>query len=66
VPHDIQVDRNLCMGSGQCLMYAPGTFDLDEDSISTVVDPQGDSAADIQVAVDSCPTHAISLTVHSA
>jgi ferredoxin len=65
VPHDIRINRDLCMGSGQCLIYAPATFDLDEESISIVIDPDADSLEDIQVAIDTCPTHAISLVQQS-
>jgi ferredoxin len=61
VARDIRINRDLCMGSGQCLIYAPGTFDLDEESISMVVNPDADTLEDIQVAIDTCPTHAITL-----
>lgn len=61
MPHDIRIDRDRCMGSGQCLIYAPSTFDLDDESISIVVDPAGDPLIDLQVAVDNCPTQAITL-----
>jgi len=36
---EIQIDRNLCMGSGQCVMAAPATFDLDSLSVAIVIDP---------------------------
>lgn len=61
MPHDILIDRDRCMGSGQCLIYAPSTFDLDDESISIVIDPAGDPVSDLQVAVDNCPTQAITL-----
>jgi ferredoxin len=58
---EIHVDRNLCMGSGQCVWYAPNTFDQDDETIAVVIDPDGDPAEKIQTAVDSCPTRAISI-----
>jgi ferredoxin len=58
---EIHVDRNLCMGSGQCVWYAPNTFDQDDETIAVVIDPGGDPAAAIQTAVDSCPTRALSI-----
>jgi ferredoxin len=58
---EIRVDRNLCMGSGQCCWYAPNTFDQDDETIAVVIDPGGDPAAAIRTAVDSCPTRAISI-----
>ncbi|MBL7490030.1 ferredoxin [Frankia sp. AgB1.9] len=57
----ITIDRDLCMGSGQCLIYASNTFDLDDDAIATVVDPDGDSDAELTSAVTGCPTQAISV-----
>ena len=57
---ELHVDREVCMGSGQCLYYAPHTFDQDEDAIAVVVDEQGDPEADVDTAISSCPTHAIS------
>lgn len=49
------------MGSGQCCFYAPNTFDQDDETIATVIDPQGDPAETIQAAVDGCPTRALSI-----
>jgi ferredoxin len=56
------VDRDLCMGSGQCVYYAPNTFDQDDDSIAVVTNPQGDDEQTIEAAVSACPTGALSLT----
>ena len=36
---DIRIDRDACMGSGNCSFWAPGVFDLDDDGIAIVVDP---------------------------
>jgi ferredoxin len=58
---EIRVDRDLCMGSGQCVWYAPNTFDQDDETIAVVIDPGGDPAAAIKTAVDSCPTRALSI-----
>jgi ferredoxin len=57
----IVVDRDRCVGSGNCLYWAPGTFDLDDDGVSTVVDPQGDDEERIRVAAEGCPTRSISV-----
>ena len=57
----IVIDRERCVGSGNCLYWAPGTFDLDDDGVSTVVDPDGDAEERIRVAAEGCPTRAISL-----
>jgi ferredoxin len=56
---ELTVDRDRCMGSGQCTFYAPATFDLDDDSIAFVVDDHGDDADKIRMAIEVCPTRAI-------
>src|SRR5438093_5277180 len=39
---EIHIDREKCMGSGNCSYWAPGVFDLDDDGIAVVVgDPAG-------------------------
>jgi ferredoxin len=55
----LTVDRDRCMGSGQCTFYAPSTFDLDDMSIAIVTDDNGDPDDKIQQAIDVCPTRAI-------
>jgi ferredoxin len=57
----IAVDRELCIGSGNCCFYAPNTFDLDDELKSVVVDPGGDDPADVRAAVEGCPVNAISI-----
>jgi ferredoxin len=57
----IEIDREKCMGSGNCGFWAPGVFDLDDDGIAYVVDPEGDSEDKIRLAVEGCPTQAISI-----
>ncbi|MFC5754456.1 ferredoxin [Actinomadura rugatobispora] len=57
----VVVDRSLCLGSGMCLVYAPHTFEHDEQAKAVVVDQAGDPADDIGTAVDACPTSALSL-----
>jgi ferredoxin len=53
------------MGSGQCCWYAPNTFDQDDETIAIVIDPAGDPAETIQVAVESCPTQALSVVTET-
>jgi ferredoxin len=58
---DIRVNRDLCMGSGQCTIYAPKTFTQDESTIAVVVDPDGSSEAEVRDAISACPTGALSI-----
>ena len=55
----IEVDRALCIGSGDCVDTAPDVFQLDEDDKATVVDPDGASRDDILEAAQNCPVTAI-------
>ena len=53
------VDRDACMGSGNCVFWAPGIFDLDDEGVAAVV---GDLAANeevVRLAATHCPTSAI-------
>jgi ferredoxin len=57
----VSVDREMCMGSGVCIAFAPGTFAHDADTKAIVLDPAGDPVVDIEAAVEGCPTGAIML-----
>jgi ferredoxin len=48
------------MGTGQCTVLAPATFDVDDDAKVVVLDAAGDDLAAIRQAVASCPTGALS------
>ncbi|HET6836157.1 MAG TPA: ferredoxin [Acidimicrobiales bacterium] len=57
----IVVDRERCIGSGNCSFYAPNTFDLDDELKSVVIDPAGDDGADARAAAEGCPVNAITI-----
>ncbi len=63
---DIEIDRDLCMGSGNCVYEAPGTFDLDDDSISYVADAAAASEEQVLAAARKCPARAITIRGHGA
>jgi ferredoxin len=59
----VTVDRSRCIGTGCCAANAPSVFKLDEEKLSTVIDPNGrtmDQASLYAVAKD-CPCAAIVL-----
>jgi ferredoxin len=58
---EIRIDREKCMGSGNCSFWAPATFDLDDEGIATVVDAEGDPDEKIILAAQGCPTQSISV-----
>ena len=57
----IVIDADKCVGSGNCVFWAPNTFDLDDDAKSVVIDPAGDPEDRIRVAAEGCPAAAISV-----
>jgi ferredoxin len=57
----IVVDRDRCIGSGQCTLYASGTFTQDEEAKAVVLDPAGDDPDAIRTAVEACPTRALQI-----
>lgn len=57
------MDRRRCIGTKSCVYAAPGTFQVDEQLISTVIDPEGDPLDAVVEAAESCPTGAISVFV---
>ena len=58
----IVTDRERCIGSGMCSVYAPATFSQDDLAKVVVLDPEGDDLDTIRTAVEACPTRALSLT----
>ena len=59
-----RVDRDVCVGAGQCVLAAPDVFDQsDEDGLSYVLlDPvPAEQAAAVRDAVYRCPARAVSL-----
>jgi ferredoxin len=63
---EVEIDRDVCMGSGNCVYEAPGVFDLDGDSVAFVVDPSGSPEGKIVAAARKCPTHAITVRRNGA
>ena len=59
---EISIDRELCMGSGNCAFWAPGVFDLDDDGIAVVLDPTAQAEDKIVLAAQGCPTQAIAIS----
>lgn len=58
---EISIDRERCMGSGTCIVYAPGTFAHDDETKAIVIDPAGDPIDAIHNAEQACPTSAITV-----
>ena len=63
---DIKIDWDTCMGSGNCMFWAPDTFDLSEDGHAVVVDATATDEERLRIAAQGCPVGAISLWRHGA
>jgi len=55
----IEVDRGLCIGSGDCVDSAPGVFELDSEDKAVILDPDGDPTDMVIDAGSNCPVGAI-------
>ncbi len=55
----VRVDRDLCIGVGNCVAYAPTVFELDEENKAVVLDPASVDDDTLLEAAKSCPESAI-------
>lgn len=59
----IVADRDVCIGSGNCVLSDPGVFDQDDDGVVELLTAEPDSGHDeaVSIAVRRCPSGALSL-----
>jgi ferredoxin len=57
----ITADRERCIGSGMCSVYAAGTFTQDGEAKVVLLDPPGDDPETIRIAIEACPTRALAM-----
>ena len=55
----VRVDRDLCVGIGNCVAIAPAVFQLDNDNKAVVQDISSTKEEIILSAAESCPFNAI-------
>ncbi|MEV5986686.1 ferredoxin [Streptomyces sp. NPDC052051] len=60
----ITIDKDVCVGAGQCALTAPGVFTQDDDGFSEVLPGKENGGGDplLREAVRACPVSAISLS----
>lgn len=58
----IEVDRDICVGAGNCVMTVEEVFDQDEEGLVDLrqSDPPAELADQVERAVQMCPAGAIS------
>jgi catechol 2,3-dioxygenase-like lactoylglutathione lyase family enzyme/ferredoxin len=58
---EVVVERDRCMGTGNCAFWLPTVFQLDDEGYAVVADPRGAPEPEIITAAQRCPIHAISV-----
>ncbi|MFF8594731.1 ferredoxin [Streptomyces sp. NPDC015220] len=60
----IDIDKDKCIGAGQCALAAPAVFTQDDDGFSTLLPGREDGADDpmAREAARACPVGAITVT----
>jgi ferredoxin len=57
----VEVDPDRCMGSGNCAYWAADVFDVGEDMVAVLIGDPEEHRDRVELAVEHCPTHALSL-----
>lgn len=57
---ELRVDRDQCMGTGTCMVYAPTTLTFDDGKAAVQPNPTDDDDA-VAAAIEACPTSALRL-----
>jgi ferredoxin len=55
----VKVDRDLCVGIGNCVAIAPAVFKLDNENKANVINVSATIEEKIMRAAESCPVNAI-------
>ena len=61
----VRVERDLCIGSANCVRLAPGVFELGSDEIAVVLDPSAADQGTLERVANRCPAGAIFLDEES-
>jgi ferredoxin len=56
----VVIDQDECISCGACVDSCPDVFQLNDDNLAEVYNPDGASEEEIQDAIDSCPVSCIS------
>ncbi|MBI2216686.1 MAG: ferredoxin [Candidatus Rokubacteria bacterium] len=57
----VAIDRDLCVGFGDCVEEAPDAFRLDDANVAVFVGPAAVDRAALLRACDACPVDAITV-----
>jgi len=57
----IVIDRDLCVGFGDCVTEAPDAFDLDDEGVAVFTTPEASAKSRLLDACATCPVDAITV-----
>lgn len=57
----IKIDRDLCVGFGDCVEQAPDAFRLDDEGLATFANPQSTERDRLVAACEECPVDALTV-----
>ncbi len=57
----VVIDRDLCVGFGDCVTESAASFELDEEGIAVFTTPEEADRAEFVEACASCPVDAITV-----
>ena len=57
----LEIDRDLCVGFGDCVTESPGSFDLDEEGVAVFTSPESVPREQLLQACEACPVDAITV-----
>lgn len=55
----VEIDRDLCVGFGDCIDAAPAAFELDDEEVAVFTCPEATSREELLRACRACPVDAI-------
>ena len=58
----VNVDESLCIGSGQCSIFCPEVFELEETAKVKLAEPPERLRSAVWDAFEACPSRAITVT----
>ncbi|MBT2411162.1 ferredoxin [Streptomyces sp. ISL-12] len=64
----IDIDKDVCIGAGQCALTAPDVFTQDDDGYGAVLPGREDGGGSplVREAARACPVGAVLVTDHPA
>lgn len=57
----IVIDREACIGAGSCVVVAEQLYQLDEENLAYIVDPESHDQDTILLSAQACPVLAVHL-----